>query len=87
MQQDSNVTCFSLAKETTGTGNALLIYGCKNGRMGAIELTKDEAIVLWENEVHGKSSISHIKADSLGDQNIVLARDSGDIEVYTYTVT
>jgi len=28
----------------------LIIYGTKSGNIGAIELTKDEAIVLWETD-------------------------------------
>lgn len=64
----------------------MLIYGLKNGSLGAIELTKDEAIVLWEYDVmDNKSAISIIKCENLVEQNIILARDGGEIEVYNYT--
>jgi hypothetical protein len=41
----------------------LIIYGTKNGTIGAVELTKDEAIVLWEVDFtfEGKSAVTHIK--------------------------
>lgn len=44
---DSYVTCFDI--ETVGS-KPVLIYGTKNGGIGAIELNIDEAILLWENE-------------------------------------
>lgn len=64
----------------------MLIYGLKNGSIGAIELTKDEGIVLWEYDVmDSKSAVAHIKCENFVDQNIILARDSGEIEVYSYS--
>lgn len=40
-----------------------MIYGLKNGGIGALELTKDEAVVLWETDftLEGKAAVSHIK--------------------------
>jgi len=58
----------------------------KNGSIGAIELTKDEAIVLWEYDVlDSKSAVTHIKCEQFIEQNIILARDTGEIEIYTYS--
>ena len=67
----------------------MIIYGTKNGTIGAIELTKDEAIVLWEVDFtfEGKSAVTHIKVAQLkeGTDNILVSRDCGLIEVYTYS--
>lgn len=46
----------------------MLIYGLKNGSIGAIELTKDEGIVLWEYDVmDSKSAVAHIKCENFVD--------------------
>lgn len=59
-----------------------MIYGCKNGSIGAIELTKEEAITLWELE--GEGSVSLLCCDSLKEQNICLVRENGEIELFAY---
>jgi hypothetical protein len=64
----------------------LIVYGTKQGNIGAIELTKDEAIVRWETDFafENKSAVSHIKVASLkeGALHLVLSREDGVIEVY-----
>jgi hypothetical protein len=83
---DSQVNCFSQQKEKTSRGCPLIIYGCKNGSIGALELTKDEAIILWENDCDHRSAVSLIKVDQLAKKdNIVLTRESGEIELFVYT--
>jgi hypothetical protein len=52
----------------TSRGCPMLIYGLKNGSIGAIELTKDEGIVLWEYDVmDSKSAVAHIKCENFVD--------------------
>lgn len=87
-QMDSDVTCFDL--DSNSSKQPVLIYGTKNGGIGAIELNSDEAILLWETEEYGqgdKAAVSHIKVASLkeGSTNLVLTREDGLIEVYTYS--
>lgn len=62
-QLDSYVTCFDIRPEPSSKGFPLLVFGTKAGSIGAVELTTDEAIVLWECDFtfDGKSSVSHIK--------------------------
>lgn len=73
----------------TKNGYPLIVYGTKSGSIGAIELTKDEAIVLWETDFtfETKSIVSHIKVAQLkeGTQNIVVTREDGLIEIHSYT--
>ena len=86
VKMDSQVTCFSQQKEKTTRSCPLLVYGCKNGAVGAVEMTRDEAIVLWENSSHNKGAVTFITTDSLfTQQNIILSRESGEIEIYVYS--
>jgi hypothetical protein len=66
-----------------------LIFGLKNGGIGALELTNDEAVVLWESDCsnEGKAAVSHLKVAQLqeGVQNIVVTREDGLIEIFTYS--
>ena len=66
-----------------------MIFGLKNGGIGALELTNDEAVVLWESDfsLEGKAAVSHLKVAQLqeGVQNIIVTREDGLIEVFTYT--
>lgn len=85
-QMDSYVTCFDIE---VVNAKSILIYGTKNGGIGAIELNSDEAILLWETEdfrFGEKAAITHIKVASLkeGSSNLILTREDGMIEVYTY---
>ena len=88
-QLDANVTCFDLQEAPTRNGYPLLVYGTKSGNIGAIELTADEAIVLWETDFafEGKSIVSHVKVASLkeGALNACVSREDGSIEVYSYS--
>lgn len=47
-RMESPVMSVSLAEELTSRGCPLLCYGLKNGNIGALELSKEEAIHLWE---------------------------------------
>ena len=51
-------------------------------------MTNDEAVVLWEADFsfEGKSPVSHLKVAQLqeGVSNIVVAREDGLIEVFTF---
>lgn len=89
IQLDAGVTCFDIQQEPSSAGFPLLIYGLKNGGIGAIELTTDEAVVLWESDFsfEAKAASSQIKVAQLQDNvnNIIVAREDGMIEVYTYT--
>lgn len=85
-QMESQITCFSLQKEPTQRGGFVLVYGLRNGCIGAVELSGDEAVVLWECEwMMERSPISYLVADTLLHQNIALARDSGEIEIHRYS--
>ena len=89
IQLDSKVTCFDLQSEPASSGYPLLIFGLKNGGLGALELTNHEAVVLWESEcsIEGKAAVSHLKVAQLqeGVQNIIVTREDGVIEIFTYT--
>ena len=67
IQLDSKVTCFDVQTEPSSSGFPLLIYGLKNGSLGAVELTSDEAVVLWEADFafEGKAAVSHLKVAQL----------------------
>jgi len=73
----------------TKNGFPLVVYGTKSGNIGAVELTEDEAIVLWETDYsfENKSIVTHVKVASLkeGISNICLTRDDGAIEIYSFT--
>lgn len=88
-QLDAHVTCFDVQEAPTKNGFPLLIFGTKSGNIGAIELTIDEAIVLWETDYQfeNKSIVTHVKVASLKDgvNNICLTRDDGSIEIYSFT--
>ena len=79
IQLDSKVTCFDLQSEPASSGYPLLIFGLKNGGLGALELTNQEAVVLWESEcsLEGKAAVSHLKVAQL--------QEDGVIEIFTYT--
>ena len=89
IQLDSKVTCFDLQSEPASSGYPLLIFGLKNGGLGALELTNQEAVVLWESEcsLEGKAAVQHLKVAQLqeGVQNIIVTREDGVIEIFTYT--
>jgi hypothetical protein len=74
--------------EMTASGCPLIVFGTRNGGIGAIELTRDEAIVLWETEsvFDTKSAVYHIKVAQLAsvNYNIVVTREDGLIEIFTY---
>jgi hypothetical protein len=53
-QLDSQVLCFDLQEEPTKNGFPLVVAGTKSGNLAAIELTNDEAIVLWETDYDDK---------------------------------
>jgi hypothetical protein len=78
-----------LQPEPSHKGFPVLIYGTKSGGIGAIELTQDEAIVLWECDFtfDGKSPVSHLKVAQLREEqnHIVISRDDGTIEIFTYS--
>ena len=40
--------CILLPRDGSEQSPTLLLYGLKNGAIGALELQSDEAIVLWE---------------------------------------
>jgi len=88
-QLDAHVTCFVVQEDPTKNGFPLLVFGTKSGNIGAIELTIDEAIVLWETDYQfeNKSIVTHVKVASLKDgvNNICLTRDDGSIEIYSFT--
>ena len=49
----------------------ILIFGLQNGNIGAIEVTSDEAILLWEIECsqdEDKAPVSHLKIAQLKDK-------------------
>jgi hypothetical protein len=83
--------CLDIRPKLTKAGCPLIVYGTKNGNIGAVELTKDEAIVLWETDFtfEKKSGVSLIKVASLspdeGPNHLIVTRDDGHIEVYTYS--
>jgi len=83
------VTCLDLQLAPSSKDLPLLVYGTKSGGIGAVELASDEAIVLWEVDCtfEGKSAVSHIKVAQLqeGQQHVVLTRDDGTIEIYSYS--
>lgn len=87
-QLDSQVTAFDLRSEPSKSGCPILIYGTKNGNLGAIELTPDEAIVLWETDFNISSGISLLKVARLsqtGNDHAIVSRDDGTLEVYEYS--
>lgn len=89
IQLDSRVTCFDLQIEPASSGYPLLIFGLKNGGIGALELTNDEAVVIWESDcsIEGKAAVTQLKVAQLQDgvQNIIVTREDGLIEIFTYT--
>jgi hypothetical protein len=57
------VTCINISETRSSRDCPLVFFGLRNGSLGAIEATKDEAIVLWENEPEGSTaSITVIKS-------------------------
>ena len=52
-----------------GVVSQIVIYGLKNGNIGAVEIGHDEAILLWEIDTtsadEDKAPVSHIKIASL----------------------
>ena len=56
--------------ELTTRGFPLLIYGLKSGGLGALELSNDEAVVLWEVDFtfEGKAPVAHLKVAQLQDE-------------------
>ena len=48
----------------------MLIYGLKSGGLGALELSNDEAVVLWEIDFsfEGKAPVAHLKVAQLQDE-------------------
>lgn len=90
-QVDSPIVCLDVRPKPTKAGCPLIVYGTKNGNIGAVELTKDEAIVLWETDFtfEKKSGVSLIKVASLspdeGPNHLIVTRDDSHIEVYTFS--
>ena len=67
----------------------MIIYGLRNGTIGALELTltEDEAVILWEEECEA-APVSVIKTTELsGQQHLILSRDDGTIEMYLFNQT
>ena len=67
IQLDAKVTCFDVQQEPAVSGFPLVIYGLKNGGIGALELTNDEAVVIWEADysLKGKAAVAHLKVAQL----------------------
>ena len=71
-------------------GVPLLLYGLQNGNFGAIELSEDDSILLWEYDSHiegNRAPITHIKVAELKENqspSIILVRDDSSIEIYKF---
>jgi hypothetical protein len=63
-------------------------YGLRNGGIGCLEMTREEANVIWclEGSQTNGSAVSTIKCGNLSSDeqyhSFIVARDHGSIEIY-----
>ncbi len=58
------ITLVNKQNDAETSGPLILLYGLQNGNIGAIELSRDEAVGLWEldcNSEENKAPVSHLK--------------------------
>lgn len=88
---DSPCTVIALSPEQSSRFCPVIGFGLKNGTIGCVELTRGEPVVLWtlDGSLMNSSSVSVIKICKLfqeeeGFFNMIVGRDDGSIEVYTF---
>ena len=78
-----------MPRDESQQGPTLILYGLKNGAIGAMELQTDEAIVLWEIQAgQGQSTagVSLIKVAQLRENqplSCIIVREDSSIEIYS----
>ena len=81
----SLVSTEEMAGKLTST---IICYGLANGNIGAIELGKDEAIVLWEVDCSAdqqKAPVSIVQVATLKEAlHLAVVRDDSTIEVHKF---
>ena len=77
------------SEDTAGKlSTTIVCYGLANGNIGAIELSREEAIVLWEVDCSAdqpKAPVSIVKVAALKDSlHLIVVRDDSTIEVHKF---
>ncbi len=87
---ESACTALSVADELSHRYCPVIGYGLKNGGIGCVELTRDEPIAMWslEGSQTNGSGVSIVKTCNIfnepGFYNLIVVRDDGSIEIYSY---
>ena len=87
---ESACTALSVADELSHRYCPIIGYGLKNGGIGCVELTRDEPIAMWslEGSQTNGSGVSIVKTCNIfnepGLYNLIVVRDDGSIEIYSY---
>lgn len=80
---DAPVLAIGINERLTTRNTPIFGFGLKNGAVGLIELTSEDAIILCEIEPDNRSPASIVKLFELKNQtHMVVARDDGSIELY-----
>ncbi len=85
------ITLVNKQNDAETSGPLILLYGLQNGNIGAVELSRDEAVGLWEldcNQEENKAPVSHLKVAQLKDNQpecCILVREDSYIEIYKFT--
>lgn len=93
-QQKFNSACMVLAlsPEQSSRFCPVIGYGLKNGTIGCVELTRGEPVVLWslDGSQMNSSTVSVLticklfQEENEGFFNMIVGRDDGSIEVYSF---
>ena len=86
---ESACTCLSFNDEMTHRHSPVVGYGLKNGGIGCLELTRDTSVIMWslEGTQTNGSSVAVIKTLKFKEDqsnSMVVARDDGTIEIFSY---
>ena len=80
---DAPVLTIGMNERLTTRNTPIFGYGLKNGALGLIELTSEDAIILCEIEPDNRSPAAIVRLFDLKNQtHLVVARDDGSIELY-----
>lgn len=89
---DAAPNCITLVKQSSeAPGPLILMYGLQNGNIGAVELSRDEAVGLWEldcNSEESKAPVSHLKVAQLKEgqpECCIIVREDSSIEIYKFS--
>lgn len=81
-------TTLSLHNQNGGFNGREMLYGTSDGKVGLIELGLEEPIPKWElpndKRLSGVSCIESFDITNDGVMDLIVSRDDGLIEVYSY---